>query len=139
MLHKRISRRKRKTRQGNAQIDMTPILDMTFLLLIAFIITFPALQAGVTVKLPQGKQSDPLPNNEPFVVSITAEGRIVVGKDAVTDEELAARAQAAVAANKDVVAHIRGDEAQAYGRIMDVIQILRGAKLTKFSLITTDK
>ena len=59
-----------------------------------------------------------------------------VGKERVTDDELLTRAQAAVTQNKDVVAHIRGDETQTYGRIMDVIQILRRAKLIKFSLIT---
>ena len=135
MLRTRLSRRKRKPRQAGGQIDMTPILDMTFLLLIAFIITFPALQNGVNVKLPQGA-GDPLNANEPFSVSITEEGRIFIGKDAVTDEELLVRAREAVAKNKDVVAHIRGDETQAYGRIMDVIQILRKANLFKFSLVT---
>ncbi len=135
MLRTRLSRRKRKPRQINGQIDMTPILDMTFLLLIAFIITFPALQNGVTLHLPKAS-GDPLENNDPFTVSITAEGRLFIGKEPVTDEELLAKAKAAVAQNKDVVAHIRGDETQAYGRIMDVIQILRSARLFKFSLVT---
>lgn len=135
MLRTRLSRRKRKPRQINGQIDMTPILDMTFLLLIAFIITFPALQNGVNLRLPKAS-GDPLPNTDPFTVSVTVEGQVFVGKERVTDEELLTRAQAAVAQNKDVVAHIRGDEAQTYGRIMDVIQILRRAKLVKFSLIT---
>ncbi|MBQ9694743.1 MAG: biopolymer transporter ExbD, partial [Kiritimatiellae bacterium] len=132
------SRRKRKPRQVNGEINMTPILDMTFLLLIAFIITFPALQGGITVQLPKAS-GDPLPNNEPFAVNVTAEGKIFVGKDPVSDEELLLRAQEAVAKNKDVAAHIRGDETQAYGRIMDVIKILRRAKLTKFSLVTENE
>ena len=135
MLRTRLSRRKRKPRQINGQIDMTPILDMTFLLLIAFIITFPALQNGVTLRLPKAS-GDPLENNAPFTVSITAEGRLFIGKEPVTDEELLTKAKAAVAQNIDVVAHIRGDETQTYGRIMDVIQILRSARLFKFSLVT---
>lgn len=135
MLRTRLSRRKRKPRQINGQIDMTPILDMTFLLLIAFIITFPALQNGVNLRLPKAS-GDPLPNTDPFTVSVTAEGQVYVGKERVTDDELLTRAQTAVTQNKDVVAHIRGDETQTYGRIMDVIQILRRAKLVKFSLIT---
>ena len=134
MLRHRLSRRKRKPRQINGEINMTPILDMTFLLLIAFIITVPALQSGITMQLPKAS-GDPLPNNEPFAVSIV-EGKLYVGKDPVTDEELLEKAMQAVAANKDVAAHIRGDEAQAYGRIMDVIKILRRAKLMKFSLVT---
>lgn len=135
MLRNRLSRRKRKPRQVNGEINMTPILDMTFLLLIAFIITFPALQGGINVQLPKAS-GDPLPNNEPFSVNITAEGKFFVGKEPVTDEELYLRAQTAVTKNKDVTAHIRGDETQSYGRIMDVIKILRKAHLMKFSLVT---
>lgn len=135
MLRNRRLLRKRKPRQVNGEINMTPILDMTFLLLIAFIITFPALQGGITVQLPKAA-GDPLPNNEPFAVNITAEGKLFVGKDPVTDDELLQKAREAVAQNKDVTAHIRGDETQSYGRIMDVIKILRKARLMKFSLVT---
>ncbi|MBR6802234.1 MAG: biopolymer transporter ExbD [Kiritimatiellae bacterium] len=135
MLRTRLSRRKRKPRQINGEINMTPILDMTFLLLIAFIITFPALQGGITVQLPKAS-GEPLPNNEPFTVNVTAEGKLFIGKEPVTDEELFLKAQEAVARNKDVAAHIRGDETQAYGRIMDVIKVLRKARLMKFSLVT---
>lgn len=125
----------RRQRKINNEINMTPILDMTFLLLIAFIITFPALQGGITVKLPTAK-GDPLPNMEPVSVTVSAEGRLFCGKDPVTDEELYERMIAARKANPETVVHIRGDEAQSYGRIMDVIKLLRRANLTKFSLVT---
>lgn len=135
MLRKRRSATRRRQRKINNEINMTPILDMTFLLLIAFIITFPALQGGINIKLPTAK-GDPLPNVEPISITISSEGRLFFGKDPVTDEELAERVLAARKANPDTVAHIRGDEAQSYGRIMDVIKILRRANLTKFSLVT---
>lgn len=135
MLRKRRSASRRRQRKINNEINMTPILDMTFLLLIAFIITFPALQGGINVKLPTAK-GDPLPNVEPLSITISSEGHLFFGKEAVTDEELAERVLAARQTNPDAVAHIRGDEAQSYGRIMDVIKILRRANLTKFSLVT---
>lgn len=134
MLRKRRASRKRQ-RKISSEINMTPILDMTFLLLIAFIITFPALQGGITVKLPTAK-GDPLPNVEPVAITVSAEGRLFYGKDPVSDEELYDRVLAVRKTNPDTVAHIRGDEAQSYGRIMDVIKILRRANLTKFSLVT---
>lgn len=134
MLKKRRTTRRRQ-RKISSEINMTPILDMTFLLLIAFIITFPALQGGINIKLPAAK-GDPLPNIEPISISITAEGRLFYGKDPVSDEELYERVLAVRKTHADAVAHIRGDEAQSYGRIMDVIKILRRANLTKFSLVT---
>lgn len=135
MLSPRIRARRRARRPGG-EINMTPILDMTFLLLIAFIITFPALQSGIDVRLPTAGKSDPLQAEDPTVVTVNADGRIFIGKDEVTDEQLAERIAAVVAANPKAVAHIRGDESQSYGRIMDVIKILHGARLTRFSLVT---
>ncbi len=115
---------------------MTPILDMTFLLLIAFIITFPALQSGITVTLPTAT-GDALPQvTAPLTITINAQGQLFIGDKPVTDEELALEVRQVVAQNKEATAHIRGDEEQSYGRIIDVLRILRQEKLTKFSLIT---
>lgn len=135
MLKKRRLASRKRQRKINSEINMTPILDMTFLLLIAFIITFPALQGGINVKLPTAK-GDPLPNVEPISITVSAEGRLFCGKDPVSDEELYERMVAVRQTTPDATAHIRGDEAQSYGRIMDVIKILRRANLTKFSLVT---
>lgn len=136
MLKQRFSRaRARGKRKINSEINMTPILDMTFLLLIAFIITFPALQNGITVKLPSAA-GDPLPADEPLNITIRADGHFFLGQQEVTDEELYQAAATAVEKNPQVAAHIRGDETQAYGRIMDVIKVLRRARLNKFSLVT---
>lgn len=135
MLMPRIRARRRARRPGG-EINMTPILDMTFLLLIAFIITFPALQSGIDVRLPTAGKGDSLKADEPTVVTVNADGRIFIGKDEVTDEELSERLTAIVKANPEAVAHIRGDETQSYGRIMDVIKILHAARLTRFSLVT---
>lgn len=136
MLRGRLNRsRARARRKVNGEINMTPILDMTFLLLIAFIITFPALQSGVTVKLPTAS-GDPLPNQEPLTITIRADGRLFLGAEELDDETLALRVRDAVAKDPKVAAHIRGDETQSYGRIMDVIKMLRRARLTKFSLVT---
>ncbi len=136
MLRRRLNRSRARARHKvNGEINMTPILDMTFLLLIAFIITFPALQSGVAVKLPTAN-GDPLPNTEPLAITIRADGRLFLGAEALDDEALEGRVREAVAKNPQTAAHIRGDETQSYGRIMDVIKILRRARLTKFSLVT---
>ncbi len=136
MLRQRLIRsRARARRKPNGEINMTPILDMTFLLLIAFIITFPALQSGVTVKLPTAS-GDPLPALEPIAVTIRADGTLFLGNDAVTEAQLAERVAALVAADPEAAAHIRGDESLDYGKIMAVIRLLRRARLTRFSLVT---
>ncbi len=140
MLRRRLNRSRARTRKkANGEINMTPILDMTFLLLIAFIITFPALQSGVTVKLPT-VNGDPLPDmQQPLAISIRADGTIFLGNDPLDEAALEARVKAAVTENPQAAAHIRGDEAQSYGLIMKVVRILRRAGLTRFSLVTENE
>ncbi len=138
MLRQRLNRSRARNKRGTVggKIDMTPILDMTFLLLIAFIITFPALQSGINVQLPTAK-GDPLQNAvEPLTITVRADGHLFLGKEEVTDEVLEEEVRKAIAKNKDTAAHIRGDESQSYGRIIDILKILRRANLTKFSLVT---
>ena len=143
MLNERLAKRRAAKRaqrkaksKGFDDINMTPILDMTFLLLIAFLITFPALQNGIPMQLPRAS-ADPLPTDtEPLSIAIRADGRLFLNNAPVTDAMLEEQVRAAIAKNPKIPAHLRGDENQNYGRVMDVIKILRRAKLTRFSLVT---
>ena len=68
-------RKSRRERKMFNDINMTPLIDLTFLLLITFIITMPALEQGITVKLPQGK-TDTLPKDKPLSISLDVEGKV---------------------------------------------------------------
>lgn len=68
-------------------IDMTSLIDLTFLLLITFIITMPAIEQGISVKLPQGK-ADALPVKKSNVVTLDAEGRAYLNNREITLEDL---------------------------------------------------
>lgn len=120
----------------NSEINMTPILDMTFLLLIAFIITFPALQGGIEVKLPSASTEPLKETPDPVSININAQGRIFIGTEEVTDEALGERLSAVARQFPNTVVMIRGDETQSYGRIMDVIKLVRKARLSRFTLVT---
>ena len=140
MLRQRLNRsRARARRKLNGNIDMTPILDMTFLLLIAFIITFPALQSGIQVNLPTA-DGDPIPlpekTAEPLAVSIDANGALFLGDKPADEAALEAVARERVAADPKAAAHIRADESIDYGRLMEVVSALRRAGLTNLSLVT---
>ena len=140
MLRQRLNRsRARARRKLNGNIDMTPILDMTFLLLIAFIITFPALQSGIQVNLPTA-DGDPLPlpekTPEPLAVSIDANGALFLGDVPADEAAIEAAARERVAADPKAAAHIRADESIDYGRLMQVVSALRRAGLTNLSLVT---
>lgn len=135
MLRKRFTRRKAK--KTYSDINMTPILDMTFLLLIAFIITFPALQSGITVNLPKGTTA-PLPisdKSDPLTITVK-DGQFYVGKDPYIDEALEQLVKEKSVADPELRVHLRADESQIYGRVIDVMKILQRHKIQKISFVT---
>src|SRR5688500_6046227 len=79
--------RRRDNLRVTAEINMTNLIDVAFVLLIIFMITAPILQGGIELELPQANAA-PLESGESVVVSITREGRIYIGETEVsTDAE----------------------------------------------------
>lgn len=134
-------RRRHNTEKPKAAIDMTSLIDLTFLLLVTFIVTLPALEQGISIKLPKGK-ADPLVNNpktKPNVVSIDENKLVFLNEAPVTLEELRTKLQEMVAKDPDVPVHVKGDERVDYGNIMKVVKVLYDCKVTKMALVTIDK
>ena len=129
----------RKTTLTNLQqiseINLTPLMDLTFILLITFIITFPLIEQGVPINLPKGEAKD-MDQEEMLRLTINEEGELFLGEFPITPEAFEAEMVAKAAADPDTVVLVRADEALEYGRVMDVIQILKRAEITRMALVT---
>ena len=71
-------RRRHASRLGGpkASIDMNSLIDLTFLLLVTFILTIPALEQGISIILPRGKTDTlQVKEHKPSTITIDAEGR----------------------------------------------------------------
>jgi biopolymer transport protein TolR len=126
--------RKRSARQIN-EINMTPLIDLTFLLLITFIITMPAMEQGISVKLPQGR-TDVLPKKESNVVTIDATGNIYFNNKPVNIDDLDRTLGGMAVDNPDLAVLVRGDERLEYGQIISIMKILYKHKITRMALVT---
>ena len=135
-------RRRRRLRgeKPKASIDMNSLIDLTFLLLVTFIVTLPALEQGISIKLPQAK-TDTLPDKDTkaHAISVDKDKNVFLDKKQVTLEDLAAQLKALVAEDPDVPVWVRGDEALSYGDVMDVVKVVYKCKVTKMALVTVDK
>lgn len=132
-------RRRRRSRgeKPKATVDMTSLIDLTFLLLVTFIVTLPALEQGVTVQLPQGKANKlPTKNNKANTITVDAANVITFHGKTVTLEELAAELKQLVAEDPEVPVLLRGDERLSYGAVVDVVKVLHACKVTKWVLVT---
>jgi biopolymer transport protein ExbD len=134
-----IRRNRRRTEKAKAQIDMSSLIDLTFLLLVTFIITMPALEQGITIALPRGK-TDTLPtkDNKATTVSINALGQVFLNNERIDMQRLEADLKARVAADPDVPVLIRGDENLTYGVVMDVVKLVYKCKIKRMALVTVE-
>jgi biopolymer transport protein ExbD len=116
-------------------IDMTSLIDLTFLLLITFIITMPALEQGISVRLPQGK-ADVLPDKKANILTLDAQGKIFFNNRFVSLDDLEKTLGNLAADDADTAVLVRADERLDYGKVMAVVKLLYKVRITKMALVT---
>ncbi|MBQ2282229.1 MAG: biopolymer transporter ExbD [Kiritimatiellae bacterium] len=127
-------RRQRRGCKPQAEMNLTPLMDLTFILLITFIITFPLIENGIPIKLPQGK-SKPIDASQTSVsVTIDKEGRFYIGDLTVTIDELRDELQKRKEADADLRVIIRGDVSALYGSVAEVAKLLSALGIKNTSL-----
>jgi len=114
---------------------MTPLIDLTFLLLIIFMITAPLLEYGVDVSPPE-MDADPLPEEDSRVVNLNNQGEIVFNKQVLTIDGLIQQLTAIRRTNDKLVVMIRADENRAYREVMDVMKAVKASGIENISLVT---
>jgi len=116
-------------------IDMTSLIDLTFLLLITFLVTMPALEQGISVRLPQGKTDD-LPTKKTNVVTVDVEGKTYLNNRAIALDDLERTLGNMAAEDPQVAVLVRGDERLEYGKVVQIMKILYKVKITHMALVT---
>ena len=111
-------------------IDLTPVIDMVFNLLIFFLVatSFHQTEREMKIALPQTSAAGTISAmlNE-IVVNIAAEGQMVVSARAITAEDLRTLVKEAVAVNPEQKVTVRGDRTTAYANVVAVLDICRGS------------
>jgi len=123
MLHTR-SRVRRDELTAGADITLTNLIDVAFVLLIIFMITAPILQGGIEVSLPKAS-SAPITSQEGVIVSIRKGGQLFVGEVAVRDDAEFARVFPSYM-NKQAkkYAYLKADAEVPYGRVAEILGLM---------------
>ena len=124
--------------QPLAEINVTPLVDVMLVLLIIFMVTAPMLAAGIKVNLPNAQTALPLESKDPVVVTVSRDGALSVGKDAVSRDELVAAVKAKLGAANGVV-QLRGDREAAYGDVVSVMDDLAANGLTRIAIVSSGR
>jgi biopolymer transport protein TolR len=117
-----------------ADINVTSLVDVAFVLLIIFMITAPIMQGGVDVQLPRA-EARPLQPREGLVVSIDREGRIFVDETALSYEDFRAAFPAIVTARQPSGVYLRADQRVDYGQVVRVLAAMRAAGIGDVGLV----
>jgi len=117
-----------------ADINVTSLVDVAFVLLIIFMITAPIMQGGVDVQLPR-VEARPLQPKEGLVVSVDSRGRVFVDESPLTLAEFRAAFPAMVRARKPSGIYLRGDARVDYGQVVRVLAVMRAAGVGDVGLV----
>jgi len=125
-----------------AEINVVPYIDVMLVLLIIFMVTAPLITQGVRIELPQAP-SEVLPpsDQEPVVVTVAADGQVFVDigenpEQAIDDETLMTRMAAVLQFKPQTEVLVEGDRNVDYGRVVQVMTLLKNAGVDGVGLIT---
>ena len=126
---------KRKVFLEKGKLDIAPLIDVVFLLLIFFMLTSSfIIQPGIRVNLPRAVTSEVL-NKELVVVTITAENEVFVNERPVEAEELVSHIT--VAARDERPLLIKADKSADVGKVIEIWDICREVDVRQVNVATT--
>ena len=121
-----------------SDINLTPLMDLTFILLITFIITFPLIEQGIPVNLPVG-EAEELDASQMRTITVDVNGELYLNEDKVNKDELTSAMQDIGVHRPDLTVMVRADQEIAYRHVVEVMQILHRANITRMALVTEVK
>lgn len=121
-----------------AEINVVPLVDVILVVLIIFMVTAPMImKPSINVNLPKaasGEATTPSKLN----ITISSDGKLNLDGKMVEDQEVAAKALDEVKKNPDIQAIIAADKDVPHGRVVSVLDLVKGSGVKKFA-ISIDK
>jgi biopolymer transport protein ExbD len=131
---------KKTTRRGHGtmtELNITPLLDLVFVLLVIFIITTPQMMNNLEMTLPSGKPPPPS-KEKPKInkINVAANGQITLNEQQVTPAELKADLKAMKSSDPDLKVVVKGADEADYQNMVAVLDVLQQLDITKVGLAT---
>ncbi len=117
-----------------SEVNVIPLVDIVFTLLIIFMIIAPMIHKGIEVQVPESSVGSMMPDHEYHIVSITQEGDVWFDNQTVTLETIQEQLSAL---SPEETLYIQSDARVPYGRVVTVLTYLKEHGFQRVGLITT--
>ncbi len=133
----RFKRLKRRTQIAKGQLDIAPMVDVMFNLLIFFMLTSNfVLQQGIKVSLPKALTSE-LISSENIVINVTGQDLLFLNEKPITINELTMKLRDAARENKSLL--LRADANASLGRVVEIWDLCRELGIPQINIATNQK
>jgi len=124
-------------RRSNVVLNLTPLIDIVFLLLVFFMLTAHFIEdEAIDITLPKAKSSATTENDEYVEVILTPQGELLVAGEQVSKENLTEVLRGALHAPGKRFVRLRGDHESNFGMAVHVIDCARGAGAESMDILT---
>lgn len=130
-----MARRRKYELKAFSGINVTPLMDLTFLLLIVFMITAPILEYTVDVSPPR-MNAEKIEETDSLLIGLTETGQILLRGEPVQLQELNARLATVRRSRPDVSVLIRADQDRPYREVVTLMKTVRANDLYNIALVT---
>jgi len=124
-----------RDRRFLSEINVVPLVDVVLVLLIIFMITAPLLYRGIDLDLPTS-QVNTIQPTERIVVTVEKDGKIYMDKLRVQPDALSAALTRAREGAPEVSVYLRADEGVPYGNVVEVMDAVKQAGISKLGMVT---
>lgn len=119
------------------EINITPLVDLTFVLLIIFILLTTAAVQGIKVDLPSASSAQTLNEPKSRVIAVTNDGTLSIDAVPVSLAELEAELRSSIATTPDLAIILRGDRTVQYDRVMQVLDLCSKVGVPSLGMAST--
>ena len=130
---------KKTSKRGHGtmtELNITPLLDLVFVLLVIFIITTPQLMNNLEINLPSGRPAVQKPKVEPARIEVDGQGQIRLDQQPVTPAQLKEKLAVMKSSDPDLGVVVKGADDTDYQVMVGVLDTLRQLDITKMGMAT---
>jgi biopolymer transport protein TolR len=126
----------RSGRRANAEINVTPFVDVMLVLLVIFLVTAPMMQQGMNVDLPETTTQALRVQDAPLILTVDKAGKFFLGRKEVAAQDLEKRLVAVFETRGSKEIYLRADKEAPYGVVVKAMAAARAAGSTQLGIVT---